>query len=115
MSDGLFEVPDEAYLVPPVPETRTRGERRKHLVAIRIGTGWHPLGYVPLHKDAAVVRGGPGLTCGDCKFRIVHRWPKCHFPVQMGETTTYPRDTGGESSDIRKWWPACRDFQPHED
>jgi hypothetical protein len=26
----------------------------------------------------------------------------------------HPRDTHCESSDIRAWWPACRDYSPSE-
>lgn len=116
---GLFDVPESAYLIPPEPEDLSRGERRKRLVAIRILSGLHPLGYVGLHEQAARVRGGEGLTCGDCVFRDT-RWhhgksyPKCFLPTQVGDRTVYPRETGGESSDIRAWWPACTDFKPKD-
>lgn len=119
MTEGLFAVPADAYVVPPQPEVLTRGERRARLVATRIARGEHPLGRIRLHADAARERGGDGLTCGGCQFRVLvggnqRSYPKCHLPVQIGERTTYPRDTGCESSDIRVWWPACIDFQSKE-
>ena len=129
MSDdpGLFDVPADAYLIPPAPEQLTRGEKRKRLVEKRIAQGTHPLGYVALHPDAAKFTPGTsdecvaeGLRCGDCRFRVrlSHHdktYPKCHFPTQRGDKVTYDRDTGCESSDIRAWWPACRDFQAVRD
>lgn len=117
MSDALFDVPDDAYLVPPAPEPEqlTRSERRRRLIEKRIRAGQHPLGYVPLHPEAATERGGPGLTCGTCRHRVTvghhdKTYPKCHLPTVIGDRTTYPRDTGCDSSDIRAWWPACRDW-----
>lgn len=117
--DGLFDVPADAYPIAPPPPTLTRGERRQRLVATRIATGVHPLGYVPLHPDAPRRRGDPGPTCGDCRFRVAishhdKTHPKCRFPVTRGDETYYPRATGCEASDIRRWWPACRDFQPRD-
>ena len=118
MSDdpGLFDVPADAYLIPPEPEQLTRGEKRKRLVEKRIAQGTHPLGYVPLHPDAPRERDGDGPRCGSCQFRVLlshhdKTYPKCHFPSQRGDKVIHPRDTGCESSDIRAWWPACRDFQ----
>lgn len=119
MTDALFEVPADAYTVPPEPEVLSRGERRARLVAKRIARGEHPLGRIALHADAARARGGDGLTCGGCRFRelLEHHnrtYPKCLLPVHYGDRVTYPRNTGCESSDIRAWWPACTDYQPQE-
>ncbi|KAB7761789.1 hypothetical protein [Mycolicibacterium mucogenicum] len=118
-ADGLFEVPADAYVVPPAPEVLTRGERRTRLVATRIARGEHPLGRIQLHADAARERGAGGLICGTCRFRELmggnqRSYPKCRLPVQVGDRVTFPRDTGCESSDIRAWWPACTDYQPTE-
>lgn len=121
MSEGLFEVPAEAYLIPPEPENLTPTEKFHRRIATRIATGLHPLGKaIPLHADAARERGGPGLKCGDCRYRenLRHHdksYPKCRLPLMVGERPTYPRDTHSDASDVRAWWPACRDFQPHED
>jgi hypothetical protein len=121
MSDEpvLFEVPDDAWVLPPPKEELTRGEKRKRLVAGRIATGVHPLGRpVLLHPESSrdpEDRSGP--RCGGCVFRqlVGHHdktYPKCWYPSV--EEYPHPRDTGCESSDIRAWWPACRDYQPRE-
>lgn len=117
MSDGLFDVPADAYLIPPEPEQLSRSEKRHRLIAKRIAQGMHPLGYVRLHPDAPRGRDDAGPRCGDCRWRVMvdghypKRYPKCHFPTQQGDKMIHPRDTGCESSDIRAWWPACRDFE----
>jgi hypothetical protein len=117
----LFDVPPEAYVIPPEPEELTRGERRKRLVATRIATGIHPLGRpVLLHADANrdPEDRATGPRCGTCVFRVLlshhdKTYPKCWYP----STTSYPhpRDTHSDSSDIRAWWPACSGWQPKED
>jgi len=122
MSDiPLFEVPEDAWVIPPPKEELTRGERRKRLVDTRIATGIHPLGRpVMLHPEASrdPENRATGPRCGDCVFRqLVHyhdrAWPKCWYPDI--ESYPHPRDTNCESSDIRAWWPACRDFRPEEE
>lgn len=87
------------------------------MIENRIAQGMHPLAYLPLHPEAAVERGGDGLTCGTCRYRVNRSYggkpyPKCHLPTVIGDRTTYPRDTRSESSDIRAWWPACKDYKP---
>jgi hypothetical protein len=118
----LFEVPDDAYLIPPPPENLTRGERRQRLVAGRILAGDHPLGKgIRVHPDADRTRSGQGLTCGSCRFRRIvgggnRSYPKCLLPITYSDgSQRFPRNTGCESSDVRKWWPACRDYQPTEE
>lgn len=118
MSDepGLFEVPDDAYVLPPPKEELTRGQQRKRLVLTRISRGEHPLGRIRLHTDAASGREGDGLRCGTCRFRELvggnqRSYPKCRLPLVVGGRETYPRDTGCESSDIAAWWPACADYR----
>lgn len=124
MSTGdpaLFEVPDDAWVIPPPGGELTRAERRKRLIAGRIAAGVHPLGRpVLLHRDAIRdLEGESGPRCGSCLFRqqVRHHnrtYPKCWYP----NIEEYPhvRDTHSESSDIRAWWPACRDYrrQPRE-
>lgn len=51
----------------------------------------------------------PGPRCGTCAHREIQSYhnktyPKCVF----GEGI---RVTGCESSDVRAWWPACRDYE----
>lgn len=121
--DGLFDVPADAYLIPPPAEKLSRGQARRRLVYTRIATGEHPLGKgIRLHPDAArdISDNRDGLRCGMCRYRVLTRhhdktYPKCRFPVEFGGVPTYPRDTGSESSDIRAWWPACVDWSPQND
>jgi len=122
---GLFEEPPR--LIPPEPPALTRGERRRRLVATRIATGVHPLGRpVMLHpqssRDPEDHVTGP--RCGGCIYRQLVKYhdlkyhdrtrPKCWYPGRGGgvaDDYPHPRDTNCESSDIRKWWPACREFE----
>lgn len=113
----LFDVPDDAWLIPPPPEDLTRGGRRKRLVARRIVAGVHPLGRpVMLHPDASrdPDNRSDGPRCGGCMFRklLEHHnrvYPKCWWPGV--EQYPHPRDTHCDSSDIRAWWPACQQFR----
>jgi hypothetical protein len=126
MSDPvLFEVPDDAWVIPPPKEELTRGERRKRLVASRISFGVHPLGRpVLLHPDASRDPDDheTGPRCGGCEYRVIvehntRSYPKCWYPGRGGGVAVeypHPRDTGCESSDIRKWWPACAQYEPKE-
>lgn len=109
---GLFDLPPGAVVTPPEPEPLTHGQRRARLIAQRITAGLHPLGYVGLHREAARARTGPGLRCGSCRFRQREQhhnrvYPKCQHGGGI-------RVTGCEASDIRAWWPACRDYEPKE-
>lgn len=123
-TDGLFDLPYGFTEPAPTPEL-TRGQKRRRTVERRIAAGIHPLSYgglhLPLHPDAATFTPGTarecitdGLRCGNCRYRVTERhhnktYPKCH----IGDG--HPRSTGCESSDVRAWWPACRDYQPKAD
>lgn len=122
MTDALFDLP-EGYEPPPPPEELSRGEKRRRLVERRIRNGEHPLGRPVLLRNPelkSTTYGVPhesGLTCGQCKFRVQtsgnqRTYPKCWYPSV--EKYPHPRDTGCESSDIRAWWPACRQYEPKE-
>ncbi|WP_280470655.1 hypothetical protein [Nocardia farcinica] len=109
---ALFELPADAAVAPPEPQPMNRGQRRKLLVAKRIAAGTHPLGYVSIHPEATRDRTGPGLRCGTCRYRQPEKhhnrtYPKCHFDNGS-------RVSGCDASDIRAWWPACRDYEPKE-
>jgi hypothetical protein len=112
---GLFEEPER--LIPAEPPVLTRGERRQRLVATRIATGVHPLGKpVFLHKEACrdPLDTETGPRCGTCRFRKLleyhnRTYPKCHYPDP--EKLPHPRDSNCESSDIRRWWPACAQYE----
>lgn len=111
---GLFD-PPEGWIPPEdrTPEPVSRGEKRQRLVERRIRDGIHPLGYVSLHPHAARERDGEGLRCGTCQFRELQEhhnrtYPKCLYGNGK-------RVSGCESSDIRAWWPACRDYQTRQE
>lgn len=117
---------DEALALSP---DRRRTERQRQ--AIRAGS--HPLGlalgaFLPLHPDAptdAFDPSSPGARCGDCHFRVLaehhsRTWPKCTAGVPESAITdsggvrldAAPRVSHGAGTDVRAWWPACRDHEP---
>ncbi|WP_029899545.1 hypothetical protein [Nocardia brasiliensis] len=107
---ALFDLPAGTRPAEPTAEELTRGQKRARLVERRIACGAHPLGNLALHPEAARGREGDGLRCGSCRFRVLtthhgRTYPKCMF----GEGI---RVSACESSDIRAWWPACRDYEP---
>lgn len=86
------------------------------LIAARIRRGEHPLGGIRLHRDAAAGRDGEGLRCGACAYLtpVRHhdgRYLKCGLPLMVGGKETYPRVSHSEASDVRRWWPACPDWE----
>jgi hypothetical protein len=121
MSDGLFDVEPDAR---PVPTEGLSADRRRTLRQTdALAAGQHPLAValrwpLALHTDAAPADDvkAPGLRCGTCRFRELtlhndYRHPKCMY----GATDkTAPRETRGAGTDVRRWWPACRDYQPAE-
>lgn len=126
MSDTLFDV--EPVTLPEPPPKMTIEQRRtaRQLDALRAGThplGMHPRilpGHLPLHQDAAPAddRTAPGLRCRDCQFRVVlgyhnRSYAKCTFG--QTEDRPAPRISHGTATDVRAWWPACRDYQPAEE
>lgn len=96
-------------------------------------------GILRLHPDACrdvrwstgkdrIPEGAP--TCGTCRFRQpVHGgakdYPKCTWgrvetPSPAGDppgsaagvrSTPGPRETHGDRSDVRAWWPGCTDYE----
>ena len=100
------------------------GQRLTVRQAENIAAGVHPLTKGQLHplasraRDASAPKGDP-FTCGSCYFRAVeryhdHSYPKCWLPGPntSADRPTYPRVTHGAASDVRAWWPACRDYSP---
>ncbi len=76
--------------------------------------GYHPLtgGKLPAEGE-----NGHGHTCGDCHLRVLVRWhnrtyAKCAFGIDPHTTPLddAPRASHGAASDVRAWWPACRDW-----
>lgn len=91
--------------MPDVPE-RERGDdrnrRRSWTATARrlVSEGWHPLMRTRARPDLG--------TCGGCVHRVVRNagtsrpFPKCDVS----------RQTRGEQTDVRAWWPACDRFEP---
>jgi hypothetical protein len=120
VADALFDmtptpVPEQA--VERVSPDRRRTERQRAAV----DRGAHPLALVVMsvsrHPDTkggvyqAGDERGRDLTCGSCTHREPvgggrRSYPKCLFGGQ------FQRVTSGAGSDVRAWWPACRDYQP---
>lgn len=118
MDDTLFDV----EMPPPAPEPpkESLAVRRTRRQAEALAKGQHPLGLLGfplrLHSEAAPHddRDAPGRRCGNCRFREVlpyrsKSFAKCLF----GATDAYaPRAAHSEATDVRAWWPACRDHEP---
>lgn len=116
MDDALFEIPDGARVAKPPPES-PRSLTERQMAKMRRGT--HPLSMpgwpvIWLHKDAPPPDDltAPGPRCGSCRFRDLiqaenwKRYPKCGAPG---------RDhllSHSAASDVRSWWPACREYEP---
>lgn len=102
-TDALFDGFDDAV----APEKLTAGERRRRRQQAAIDRGQHPLsllfGYMPLAANESA-------TCGKCVHRVnrhggAKSYPKCDIPG---------RDSRSEASDVRAWWPACKEFEPKD-
>lgn len=110
MTDTLFE----GYEAEPAPDDGLSANRKRTLRQRRdVLFGRHPLTGGKTFPDLG--------TCGECRFRELiehHRrvYPKCWFPedrsAEAWEILGPPRHTNGPASDVRAWWPACKDFEP---
>lgn len=84
--------------------------------------GAHPLtvsldGPLRIHPQAA----DQNRTCGNCRFReIVNLGTQRSYPKCLAERPPYAqtrdlkapsRVSHGAGTDIRKWWPGCRDHE----
>lgn len=98
------------------------GRRRTLRQHAAIDNGAHPLSValdavLPLHPLAAE----QGRTCWACRFRTVinlgtsRSYPKCLIEKGPYARTLsgarLPRVSAGPGTDIRKWWPGCRDHE----
>lgn len=106
--DALFHVD-----VPPAPAPEPKesdGVRRTKRQAATLAAGRHPLTGYGLHSEAAPHddRQAEGRRCGNCVHRELvnpggrKSYPKCTFANGR-------RMSHSEASDVRRWWPACRD------
>ncbi|GHG97383.1 DUF6011 domain-containing protein [Amycolatopsis roodepoortensis] len=115
----LFDLPDAPPIDAPPP---SRDARRTARQAEALRRGYHPLGValrinIPLHPDAprSIDRKAPGLRCGSCVLRVVPlrdvagTYPKCSYGGD------WRRATGGPGTDVRAWWPACKEYRPKGD
>lgn len=108
---GLFAEPDRREPDPPRVARRARWQAA-------VDHGQHPLAValrtsIPLHPDAVAsldpADGGP--RCGGCGWRAVvdgghaGRFPKCVIDGML-------RVTNGPGTDVRRYWPACAQFDP---
>lgn len=106
--DALFDV---EIPPPPAPEAKeSPGVRRTKRQAAALKAGRHPLTGFGLHAEAAPHddRDAEGRRCGNCVHRELvnpggrRRYPKCNY----GDGR---RMTHSEASDVRAYWPGCRD------
>ncbi|WP_431897850.1 hypothetical protein [Nonomuraea sp. bgisy101] len=121
MDLALFDVEAPPPAAPT--ERESPGVRRTKRQADMLSRGRHPLTGQALHEQAAAHddRDALGRRCGNCRWRQVlqyrtRSYPKCVFPggssAEQYETLGPPRVSHGEASDVRSWWPACRDHEP---
>jgi hypothetical protein len=118
------------YEPPPAPEPveqLSADRRRTQRQAQAIAAGIHPLTRRPIHplasrhRDADAPKRDP-FTCGSCYFREVIKYhnrsfAKCMLPSPLvgadaSSDRIYSRATHSAASDVRAWWPACRDYSP---
>lgn len=102
-----------------------------------IRAGRHPLTGWPVHLEAAAVadelptieafhagetyrkpeQPAPGRRCGNCQFfgqinaYTARDFPKCWFGWDGVPGHAPPRYSHGAATDIRKWWPGCREHE----
>lgn len=118
-TDGaLFPLPPGGKIVTQ-SKAISADRRRTEVQHARILNGVHPLSgiiagcYLALHVEAAPAndRTAAGRRCGNCRFREVlghhdRAYGKCTWPDGSRKG---PRVTSSAASDVRAWWPACRD------
>ncbi|MGH6654433.1 MAG: hypothetical protein ACRDVE_04420 [Actinocrinis sp.] len=115
---ALFELPPGARVEHEPKPVLTAGEALRARQQARLDVGLHPLSMpgrhtIRLHADAAPAadKSAHGLRCGGCRFRELllseggRAFPKCMW--RGGSRASH-----STASDVRSWWPACRDFEP---
>jgi hypothetical protein len=124
MSETLFpDYEPEVRELRPSEQPGLSPDRRRTLrQAERIADGIHPLTGGPLHdlasrhRDATAPKSDP-FTCGSCYFRSSLRYhggtyAKC--TIGMTTEARGPHMTHSPATDVRAWWPACRDYSPSD-
>lgn len=95
---SLFDM--EPIVAPEPGEALSYGRRLTIRQADAIARGQHPLS-IPLRTHLPLLGGD--ATCGGCAHRWAGQYPKCTIG-------NYVRASHGAATDVRAWWPACRDF-----
>ena len=124
MSETLFpDYEPEVRELRPSEQPGLSPDRRRTLrQAEKIADGIHPLTGGPLHelasrhRDASAPKDDP-FTCGSCYFREAFRYHgRTYVKCLFGETTEKPGPyvTHSAATDLRAWWPACRDYSPSD-
>ena len=114
-----FESPEEKFAADPLAEL-SPGQRRTLRQAGDVRNGRHPLTKGPLHPEASR-EAAPGgsrskpFTCGGCKHLASNGdYLKCFLPGLNGRPMPW-RLSHSEATDVRRWWPACPDYEPGRD
>jgi hypothetical protein len=106
---------------PVSPRKESAAERLTRRQREGIPYGVHPLTYaldgtLHIHPQAAA----DGRTCGNCSFReVINQGTERNYPKCLSEEPPFGRRimsgvsrlTRGSASDVRKWWPGCRDHE----
>lgn len=110
--DALFDVEQTSPVESPaLSADRKRTQRQKR----DVDDGYHPLltvlyGRYPetrIHERGA---DGEPYTCGSCAFRELLSYRNRKFAKCV--MSDGARITHGAATDVRAWWPACRDWEP---
>lgn len=124
MSETLFPGYEPAVReLRPSEQPGLSADRKRTLrQAERIADGIHPLTGGPLHelasrhRDASAPKDDP-FTCGSCYFREVltyhnRNYAKCIAGASVENGA--PRISHSPATDVRAWWPACREYSPSD-
>lgn len=112
--------PEVRQLRPSEQPGLSADRRRTLRQAEKIVDGIHPLTGGPLHelasrhRDSSAPKDDP-FTCGSCYFRNgLDYHNKSYAKCVLGASTDRPAPyiTHSASTDVRAWWPACRDYSP---
>jgi hypothetical protein len=104
-----------AVIPEPEPVEKLSADRRRTLRQREaVGRGVHPLTRQKVSDD-------PAARCGNCRFRAVmpyrnRSYAKCAWVPPDWSAETYerlgpPRISHSAASDVRAWWPGCRDHE----
>jgi hypothetical protein len=112
LTDVLFEMEPTVVVTEPV-EKLSAGRRLTLRQKTDVERGIHPLTRQRIHE-------GADRKCGNCRFRVLfgyhnRTYPKCVWTGSLGadvvEKYGPPRVSHSQASDVRAWWPGCRDHE----